>query len=468
MVDLAYMSAIELIEHYRDRSLSPVEVARYLLDRIEQYNPIINAFRLVDEATTLAMAQASEQRWSQGEPWGLLDGVPISIKDLVTTKGWSTLRGSKAIDPNQAWSVDAPVVARLREHGAVFIGKTNTPESGHKVVTQSPLTGITRNPWNLDKTPGGSSGGAAAALASGIGSLAVGTDGAGSIRIPAAFCNVFGLKPTWGRVPVYPVSTFGRMSTIGPMARTVSDAALMYTVITQPDDRDCFALPYDKRDYLQDIDKGVRGLRIAFSPNLGQPCAVDPEISQLVEQAAQAFEQLGAEVEVVHINWEFDLLEMFLPIWYANYANFLQLYQPEQIQLMDSALLAIAAAGQRLSLLDYFTAMNQKGIICAQVQELFHRYDLLITPTMPIPAFDAGLLRPQDFVDDWSWVPFTYLFNLTEQPAASIPCGFISDGLPVGLQIAGPLYSDALILQASYAFERAYPLFEQHPPIESL
>jgi len=468
MVDLAYMSAIELIEHYRDRSLSPVEVARYLLDRIGQYNPIINAFRLVDEATTLAMAQASEQRWFQGEPWGLLDGVPISIKDLVTTKGWSTLRGSKAIDPNQEWSVDAPVVARLREHGAVFIGKTNTPESGHKVVTQSPLTGITRNPWNLDKTPGGSSGGAAAALASGIGPLAVGTDGAGSIRIPAAFCNVFGLKPTWGRVPVYPVSTFGRMSTIGPMARTVSDAALMYTVITQPDDRDCFALPYDKRDYLQDIDKGVQGLRIAFSPNLGQPGAVDLEVSRLVEQAAQAFEHLGAEVEVVHFDWELDLLEMFLPIWYANYANFLRLYQPEQIQLMDSELLAIAAAGQRLSLLDYFTALNQKGIICAKVQELFHRYDLLITPTMPIPAFDAGLLRPKGLLDDWSWVPFTYLFNLTEQPAASIPCGFTSDGLPVGLQIAGPLYSDALILRASYAFERAYPLFEKHPPIESL
>lgn len=464
---IAYLSAIELIQHYRNRSLSPVEVARSLLNRIAQYNPQLNAFRLIDEATTLAMAEASEQRWAKGESCGLLDGIPISIKDLVTTKGWSTLRGSKAIDPNQKWLVDAPVVARLREHGAVFIGKTNTPESGHKVVTQSPLTGITRNPWNLDKTPGGSSGGAAAALASGIAPLAVGTDGAGSIRIPAAFCNVFGLKPTWGRVPVYPVSTFGRMSTIGPMARTVSDAALMYSVITQPDERDCFSLPPDNLNYLGEIENGVQGLRIAFSPNLGQPCTVDPEVSAIVEKAAQSFKLLGAHVETVDLNWSFDLLEMFLPIWYASYANSLQLYTPEQVQLMDPELLAIASEGHRLSLLDYFAAMNQKGIICTQVQELFNRYDLLITPTMPITAFGAGVLRPEGYTDDWSWVPFTYLFNLTEQPAASIPCGFTLAGLPVGMQIAGPLYSDALILRASHSFERTYPLSEKHPSLVS-
>lgn len=463
MVDLAYLSAIELIQHYRDRTLSPVEVARYMLDRITQYNSQLNAFRLVDETITLAMAEASEQRWVKGEQCGLLDGVPISIKDLVATKGWSTLRGSKAIDPNQEWLVDAPVVARLREHGAVFIGKTTTPEAGHKVVTQSPLTGITRNPWNLDKTPGGSSGGAAAALASGIAPLAVGTDGAGSIRIPAAFCNVFGLKPTWGRVPVHPVSTFGRMSTIGPMSRTVTDAALMYTVITQPDNRDCFALPLDNCNYLDGIENGIQGLRIAYSPNLGQRCSIDPEVSLIVEQAVKRFEILGACVETVDLKWSVDLLEMFLPIWYANYANFLRLYTPEQIQLMDAELLAIASEGNRLSLLDYFAAMNQKGMICAQVQELFNHYDLLITPTMPIPAFDAGLLRPESCTDDWSWAPFTYLFNLTEQPAASIPCDFTSNGLPVGMQIAGPLYSDALILRVSRSFERTYPLFEKHP-----
>ncbi|MDZ4872250.1 MAG: Acylamidase [Chroococcidiopsis cubana SAG 39.79] len=461
MDDLAYLSSIELIQHYRNRSLSPVEVARFLLDRIARYNPKINAFRLIDAATTLAMAEASEQRWAKGEPCGLLDGVPISIKDLVATKGWSTLRGSQAIDPNQEWSVDAPVTARLREHGAVFIGKTNTPESGHKVVTQSSLTGITRNPWDLEKTPGGSSGGAAAALASGIGSLAVGTDGAGSIRIPAAFCNVFGLKPTWGRVPVYPVSTFGRMSTIGPMARTVRDAALMYNAITQPDDRDCFALPYDDRNYLDGIVDGVRDLRIAFSPDLGQPCRVDLEVSEIVAKAAQSFELLGARVETVNLNWPFDLMKMFLPIWYASYANFLRLYTPEQIQLMDAGLLAIAIEGHSLSLLDYFAAMNQKGIICTQLQELFDRYDLLITPTMPIPAFDAGQLRPKDYADDWSWVPFTYLFNLTEQPAASVPCGFTTAGLPIGMQIAGPLYSDALVLRASRSFEQAHPFYEQ-------
>ncbi|MBD2019878.1 amidase [Leptolyngbya sp. FACHB-36] len=461
--DIAYLSAVELVARYRDRSLSPVDVARFLLDRIAEHDPKLNAFRLIDPDTTLAMARASEARWATGTPCGLLDGVPVSIKDLIATKGWSTLRGSKAIDPNQAWTIDAPAVARLREHGAVFIGKTTTPEAGHKVVTQSPLTGITRNPWDLTKTPGGSSGGAAAALASGIGPLAVGSDGAGSIRIPAAFCGVFGLKPTWGRVPIYPVSTFGRMSTIGPMARTVTDAALLYTVMAQPDRRDCFALPADDHSSLEGLDAGVKGLRIAFSPTLGQPCAVDPEVAKLVANAAIAFEQLGAHVEEIDLQWSVDLLQMFLPIWYANYANFLRLYSPEQLQLMDPDLLAIAAEGNRLSLLDYLAAMNQKGTISAQVQELFSRYDLLLTPTMPIAAFEAGQPRPTGASDDWSWVPFTYLFNLAEQPAASIPCGFTQAGLPVGFQLAGPLYSEALILQASRCFEQANPYYKQHP-----
>lgn len=461
--ELAYMSALELIERYRDRTLSPVEVARYLLKRISDYDLKVNAFRLIDEETTLAMAKASEQRWAKGEPCGLVDGVPISIKDLVLTKGWSTLRGSKAIDPNQDWSQDASVVARLREQGAVFIGKTTTPESGHKVVTQSPLTGITRNPWDLQKTPGGSSGGAAAALVSGMGPLAVGTDGAGSIRIPASFCGVFGLKPTWGRVPVYPVSTFGRMSTMGPMARTVSDAALMYTVITQPDSRDCFALPNEQRNYLEGLEDGVKGLRIAFSPNLGQPCPVDPEVGKLVTRAAATFAELGADVETVDLPWSFDLKEVFRSIWNANYANFLRLYTPEQLQLMDSGLLAIAKEGNRLSLLDYMEAMNRRGIICAEVQSLFNQYDLLLTPTMPIVAFEAGRVRPEGFEDDWEWVPYTYLFNLTEQPAASIPCGFTQAGLPVGLQISGPLYSDALILRASRCFEMTHPYYQHHP-----
>ncbi|MGQ4647898.1 amidase [Lyngbya aestuarii] len=461
--ELAYMSAVELTKHYRDRTLSPVEVARYTLERIAQHNPHLNAFRLIDEETTLAMAKASEERWLKGEACGLVDGVPISIKDLVITKGWSTLRGSRAIDPNQEWLEDAPAVARLREQGAVFLGKTTTPESGHKVVTQSPLTGITRNPWDLQKTPGGSSGGAAAALASGMGPLALGTDGAGSIRIPASFCGVFGLKPSWGRVPVYPVSSFGRMSTVGPMARTVSDAALMYSVITQPDSRDCFALPSDHCNYLAGLEEGVKGLRIAFSPNLGQPCPVNAEVSKLVASAAAGFAELGAYVETVDLHWSFDLQEIFLPIWHAHYANTLRLYTPEQLQLIDPGLLAIASEGNRLSLLDYLEALNRRSVICSQIQALFNQYDLLLTPTMPLVAFEAGRMQPEGFTDDWSWVPYTYLFNLTEQPAASIPCGFTQAGLPVGLQIAGPLYSDALILKAASSFEMAHPYGQKRP-----
>lgn len=250
---------------------------------------------------------------------------------------------------------------------------------------------------------------------------------------------------------------------MGPMARTVSDAALMYSVITQPDSRDCFALPKEQRNYLEGLEDGVKGLRIAFSPNLGQPCPVEPEVGKLVTRAAAAFAELGAHVETVDLPWSCDLKEVFLPIWNANYANFLRLYAPEQLQMMDSGLLAIAKEGNRLSLLDYMEAMNRRGIICAEVQALFNQYDLLLTPTMPIVAFEAGRLRPEGFEDDWEWVPYTYLFNLTEQPAASIPCGFTQAGLPVGLQIAGPLYSDYLILQASRCFEMAHPYYQQHP-----
>ncbi len=285
--DLAYASASELVAAYRAGRVSPLEATRAALDRIAAHDGRVNAYCLVDEDGALAAARESEARWARGEPRGLVDGVPTSIKDVLLSRGWPTLRGSKTIDADQAWDEDAPSVARMRAHGAVFLGKTTTPEIGWKGVTDSPLCGITRNPWNLERTPGGSSGGASAALAAGMGPLAFGSDAGGSIRIPACFAGVFGLKPSYGRVPAYPASPFASLAHVGPMARSVADAALMLTVIAEPDTRDWLALPYDARDYRDGLDDGVAGLRVAFSPTLGY-VRVDPEIAEAVAAAARA------------------------------------------------------------------------------------------------------------------------------------------------------------------------------------
>src|SRR6266404_8008435 len=277
--ELGFMSASALIDAYRRKTLSPVEATKAALARLERLEPKLNAFVLVDAEGAIAAARESEARWVKGTPKGLVDGVPTTIKDIVLTKGWPTLRGSLLSKRDQPWNEDAPAVARLREHGAIFLGKTTTPEFGWKALGDSPLTGITRNPWDLSRTPGGSSAGAAAACAAGIGPLHVGSDGAGSIRIPSAFTGVFGLKPSFGRVPAYPPSPMGFLSHVAPMARTVSDAALMLTVLSGPDDRDPYALPPKEENYLDGLEGGVRGWRIAYSPTLGY-ARVDPEIGR--------------------------------------------------------------------------------------------------------------------------------------------------------------------------------------------
>src|SRR6202047_4694963 len=285
----AFTPATRLLALYRSRQVSPVEVIEHTLRWLETYESAINAFVLYDPETALAMARASEARWQKGEPQGLLDGVPVALKDTLLTRGWPRLLGSRTIDPNQAWDEDAPVPARLRAEGAVFFGKTTTPEFGWKGATDSPLTGITRNPWNLERTPGGSSGGSAVSLAAGICPLAVGTDAGGSIRIPAAFCGVFGLKPTFGKVAVYPASAFGDVAHIGPMARTVDDAALMLDAMKGPDSRDWHSLPDDGIAYRDRVRKGsLKGKRVALSPSLGyaEPASA---VRDAVERAGEIF-----------------------------------------------------------------------------------------------------------------------------------------------------------------------------------
>ncbi|HEX2478586.1 MAG TPA: amidase, partial [Geminicoccaceae bacterium] len=331
--DPAMLSAAELRHLYRTRQLSPVETTRAVLGRIERFDPEVNAFCLVDEERALAAARESEARWHKGAPCGLLDGVPATIKDLVLTRDWPTLRGSLAIARDQPWEEDAPATARLREHAAILIGKTTTPEFGWKAVTDCALTGITRNPWDTSRTPGGSSGGAAVAAALGMGVLHVGSDGGGSIRIPAGFTGIFGLKPSFGRVPAWPASPFGTVAHIGPMTRTVSDAASMLNVLALPDSRDWFALPCDGRDYRIGLEDGVRGLRIAFSPTLGF-VDVAPEVAALVAGAAEVFVELGAMVEQVDEVMA-DPIDIFEPHWYVGAANLLRGFSAARRAKMD-------------------------------------------------------------------------------------------------------------------------------------
>jgi aspartyl-tRNA(Asn)/glutamyl-tRNA(Gln) amidotransferase subunit A len=455
--DPAALGATELLRRYRSRELSPVETARAVLDRIERFDPAINAFCLVDHDQALQAARASETRWQRGEPCGLVDGIPATIKDLILTRGWPTLRGSLAVPREQAWDQDGPATARLREQGAVLIGKTTTPEFGWKAVTDSGLTGITRNPWDTSRTPGGSSGGAAAACALGMGALHLGTDGGGSIRIPASFTGIFGLKPSFGRVPAWPLSPFGTVAHLGPMTRSVSDAALMLNVLALPDGRDWFALPYDGRDYRIGLEDGVRGLKIAFSPTLGF-AAVEPEVAALVESAALAFAELGARLEQVDPGFA-DPLAIFRTHWYVGAANLLQGFTGEQRARVDPGLREIGAAGERTPLMDYLAAVNRRGELGAHMRRFHETFDLLLTPSVPIAAFAAGQERPDPARQPrWiDWAPFSNPFNLSQQPAASVPCGLTAAGLPVGLQIVGPMFGDALVLRAARAFEAARP-----------
>jgi len=461
--DVAYVSAVALLDLYRTGALSPVEATRLILARLDALQPKINAFCVVDRDGALAAAQESEGRWLRGEAVGRLDGVPVTIKDLILMRGFPTLRGSRLVERGQDWSEDAPATARLREAGAVIIGKTTTPEFGWKALGDSPLTGTTRNPWDLSRTPGGSSAGAAAACAAGIAPLHLGSDGAGSIRIPSAFSGIFGFKPSFGRVPAHPPSPMGLLSHIGPMARTVTDAALLLTVLSGPDRRDPYALPPEGRDYLDGLEGGVRDWRIAYSATLGY-AKVDPEIAATTAEAARRFEALGAIVEEIGAIFDSPRDALFT-LWAAGAAKLLAGFPGARREVMDPGLVATAEEGQRISAVDYLDADLVRSALGRHMAEYHLKYDLLLTPMMPIPALPVG----QDLSDPtterhWiDWSPFSYPFNLTRQPAASIPCGLTSDRLPIGLQIVGPLYADHHVLRAAHAFEATQP--ERRPPL---
>lgn len=462
--ELCYMSGPELLDAYANRVISPVEATQASLNQIDKYNSTFNAYCLVDTEGAMLAAKESEQRWYRGEPIGRIDGIPTSVKDLVLAKGWPTLRGSRTSDKDQVSVEDAPCVARLREHGAVLLGKTTTPEYGWKGVTDSPLTGLTKNPWNTGRTPGGSSGGAAVAAVCGMGTMHIGSDGGGSIRIPSSFCGIVGIKANFGRVPVYPASPFGTLSHVGPMTRSVQDAALMLTVMAEPDPRDAFALPFEGRNYTDVIEGGSEKLRIAFSPNLGY-AEVDKEVATIVENAVRSFVDLGAEVKQIDPSFE-NPLKVFRSHWYAGAAYILRGMSNKQRALVDPGLQEVANMGDRITINDYINNGFIRSQLCVSMRMFHEEFDILLTPTMPSPAFSLGKDTPiGSNGEKWdSYCPFTYPFNLTGQPAATVPCGFTSDGLPVGLQIVGRHFDEVSVLRTARAFEKLNPQHFRVPP----
>ncbi|MFF3245000.1 amidase [Streptomyces sp. NPDC002870] len=449
--ELTDLTARQLLTGYEKGDFSPVDATRAALERIEVVQPLVNAFVRVDAEQALAQAEASAERWRRGEPQGLLDGVPVTVKDLLLQRGGPTLRGSMSVSAEGSWDEDAPSVGRLRAHGAVFLAKTTTPEFGWKGVTDSPRHGVTGNPYDITRTAGGSSGGSAVAVALGAGPLSIGTDGGGSVRIPASFCGVFGMKPTYGRVPLYPSSPFGTLSHAGPMTKDAADAALMLDVISGEDWRDWSHLgPAEGvRGTLAD---GVKGLRIAYSPSFGGQVAVRPAVASAVRRAVGALAGLGAYIEESDPDIA-DPVEAFHTLWFSGAARLLQHFGSRQREALDPGLREVAGAGARHSALEYLAAVDVRMDLGRRMGRFHTSYDLLVTPTLPITAFEAGVEAPaRSGHRRWTgWTPFTYPFNMTQQPAATVPCGVDEDGLPIGVQLIGARHADALVLRAAHA-----------------
>ena len=450
--ELNWLSAREMTRRFADGSLLPVDVLEATLAQLHAVNPTLNATCLLDEAQGRRMATESAERWRRNAPLGPLDGVPVAIKDTAHVAGWPTRIGSHAT-PAMPSTEDTPGVARLREAGAVFFCKTTTPEFGWKGITHGPLTGITRNPWDVSRTPGGSSGGSAALVAAGVVPLATGGDGGGSIRIPAAFSGVFGLKPSYGVVPNF-LGPMGTLAVYGGLSRDVADSALLLNILTQPDARDSFAIPDRGIDYLEGLDDGVAGLRIAWSPDLGFPVA-DPAVVAGMQPAIDALIKSGADVKEIDLDLSGTQPTLEV-IWAASHAALVRDFDGEKLAALDPGLLRLVLSAQDISASELQAAYAEMRALSQRMQAFHQDYDLLLTPTIPITAFAAGIDTPDAarFPQWFDWTPLTWPFNLTRQPAASVPCGFV-DGLPIGLQIVGPMFSEPAIFRASRCVEQA-------------
>ncbi|MGE3537065.1 MAG: amidase [Candidatus Tectimicrobiota bacterium] len=460
--DLCFTPATELAALLRRRALSPVELLDAILARIEALNPRLNAYLAVNAEGARAAARAAEAALMRGETLGLLHGVPVSIKDLEPSAGLRCTFGSKFFENNVA-TLDGMVTSRVKAAGGIILGKTNTSHYGYKDMCDNLLGPPCRNPWKLDRTSGASSGGAGAAIAAGLGPLAHGSDGAGSIRIPSALCGVFGLKPSFGRVPNWPnPDIWAGRSHNGPMTRTVADAALLLQVMAGPDARDPTSIDSPPEDYLAALAsslEAMRGLKIAWSVDLGY-APVDPEVRRVTTAAAERFQDFGCTVETVAPAWD-NPRESAATMWYVSYAARLGEMYDQRPDWFEPTLAEMIEAGRRISGVQLGKAQLARTVFYEQTRQFFERYDLLLTPQMPLGAWSVEqgptTIDEQPTPAMFDRLHFTFPFNQTGQPAASVPCGFTSDGLPVGLQIVGRWHADRLVLQAAAAYEQAAP-----------
>ncbi len=442
---------------YAAGDVSPVEVARACLDRVAALDPRLNAFVTVEETGALEAARASERRWREGAERGVLDGVPATVKDIMPLRGRPTLKGSRHTDPAASADEDAPSVAQLRDAGAVILGLTTTPEYGWKGVGDSPLTGITRNPWDPALTPGGSSAGAGVAAATGMAVLNIGTDGGGSIRMPAAFCGVFGLKPTHAIVPVHPPAVSGLLSHVGPMTRTVRDSAHLMAAIAQPDARDVYPSLRDPRPWLETIEDGVAGLRIAYSHRYFG-ADVDPRIADAVDRAVAVLADLGARVEEVELPGPHPR-DAFLTLWDAALARPLSAMSDEQRAQSDPGLVVTTERGMALTAQQFLDADAARAALTQTFGAVLSAYDLLASPQLPVLPFPVGrdVADPSVQMHWVDWTPFTYPLNMTRHPAAAVPVGLSPEGLPMSMQLVGRHFEDRLVLRAARAYEQVHP-----------
>lgn len=460
---LAALSALEMLAGYQNRDFTPVEVIEDTIGALDAVNARCNVVVTPMYETARASAASAAQAWASGEPTGPLCGVPVTIKDLVFVAGVPAHAGAPTL-ADFVPDLDAEVVTRLRSAGAVLTCKTTTCESGYKLTADSPLTGITRNPWNPDRTSGGSSGGAAAAVAAGCGPLAIGTDAVGSIRVPSSFCGVFGIKPTFGLVPRAPgffPPSWGSLAHTGPISRTVRDAALMLEVIAGYDPRDAASLPHPPRKF--EVRPGeLAGLRIGASVDLGY-APVAPDVRRSFEGALGLLADLGCEVVPADPGVEADSLEEILkPIGFTEQAAAVTGRSPEDLALSDPEFRRTVERGRTFSGTDYINATHRRARLRGRFLALFERVDVLVTPTAAVTAFPAGTIGVGEIdgqaVDPHlGWSPFSWPINLAGLPAASIPCGVDQAGLPIGLQIVAPWLKEDLIFRVAAAFEAAYP-----------
>ncbi len=463
--EFAYESAKDLKARILKREISPVEVVQASLDRLEATEDKCNAFVTVSAERALEAAKRAEKRIADGDDPGMLAGLPVSIKDILPVKGLPWTLGSRAMAENIA-EFDTPVAGRLDAAGAALIGKTATDEFGCTVVGNSPLNGQTCNPWDLSKIPGGSSAGAAASVAAGVTPFAIGTDGGGSVRIPGSLTNLFALKPQHGRIPIYPPPLAPSLFHVGPMSRTVRDAALLLEAVAGYDARDAFSVSQPMPDMLAACEASPSGLRIAWSPTLGY-ASPDPDVLAIVEESVKALETLGCTVEQVDDVFAEDPFPTWAGEFYAGGATRMKdmiANQPEQIgdEVREAF---IAASGQTVE--DYCNQVFSRFALRERIRVFFERFDLLATPSLPVAPFDTGTFRPPEKPDAAiiGWTQYGYPFNITGNPAATVPAGFTDAGLPIGLQLVAPALNEADIFTAAAALEAERPWADRRPPL---